>query len=189
MKTPGRITATLIALLTLYVLGYWLFFKKGWYYDLLGYSLHSEIMQWTTGTLYTVFTPMRKLDRHLNLEIPMRNQLIGDWQSHTTTDNVVISPNLDCHFQLGDFVFAGKVEYDPLIDGLSAKFQHQGQNQIFSFTLGSQNDPFEVVNPFGSESGEVKAHASVGRETSPSLPPVIDYETGLTKHPPSTPAP
>ena len=189
MKTTGKITTTLFLLTSLYVFGYWLLFKKAWIYHLMPYTIHSETMCFTYEALDTVFSPIKKLDRHLHLEIPIRNQLIGDWHSHSTSDRVSIRPNLQCQFRLSDFAFDGKVEYNSLIDGLSAKFEYQGQPYLFTINFESRDDEPESKDPFGSENAEIIAWATVKRGSGPSRPDEIVYETGLTKQAPSSPAP
>ena len=187
MKTVRRLTATLIALLALYVLGYWFLIKKDWAFKLRGLKADRVKTEEFIILLHDVFRPLVKLDHFLSVVVPMRNRLTGNWISATTSDFVVFGPDQKCRFELGDFAFDGRAKYDALNSGFIMEFPHRDRLYVFCLRDLSLTNPFGLTPPaFGTAD---HANAFVGRVTDHLNNATIDYKATLTKQPPSAPAP
>ena len=101
MKTAGRITATLVTLLALYVLGYWLLIKQGWAYQLLSNGTDPFQPTKALTAVRSAFAPIRELEQIWTVDVPLRKHLTGHWRSARTNDFVTLGPNQEFHFQLG----------------------------------------------------------------------------------------
>lgn len=171
MKTAGRITTTLALLLTVYLLSYWLLFKAKWAHIVL-LNPHS---QYNSSTAYSAvcraFAPVIELDGFWNVEIPTRKYLTGHWRSEKKGDFVIIGPNQECRFQLGEFASEGKAEVDRVQQGFRLEFLHQKLKHSFFITCVNLETP---------SSSDPEAIAYVGPTTSDPFA----LEILMTKHPP-----
>jgi hypothetical protein len=180
MKTAGKITATLALLLGLYVLSYWLLIVEGristlkWDSDLLiNHPGAYEAVQ-------KAFAPIEEFHEIWTMDLPTRKHLTGHWRSETNGDFVTLGPNQECHFQLGEFSFAGSAKYERDENGFIMEFPHKGQTRLF--VLGLNCFLFDLPS-------SKQASASIGATQFDSSGRGIDYQAILTKHPPSAPAP
>jgi hypothetical protein len=180
MKTAGRITTTLVILLSLYLLGYWFLIKKDWADIWLGDRSLAPRTTKAYLAVYAVFAPIDKLDDYLNTVVPIRNYLTGHWRSDTPTDFVTFGPKEECDFRLGEFASKGKVEYSRTRLGYTMEFS--GKDQRYLFIIALRYDPNDFGNPKG-------AHAYVVPSSRILTGKYTAYDTRLTKQPPNTPVP
>jgi hypothetical protein len=190
MKTPGRITATLIALLTLYVLGYWLLFKEEWAYN----SLHDIRKPWYApeayNALYEVFDPVRRLDCFLSEKVPFRKSYASHWTSESGNDFMSLSSNQECHFSLGSFAFEGKASYVREDHAVFIEFFHQKLTHYLYLKLEDENAPPNSARSiYRPTRAKAIIHHFDDKNLSRKPPSITDYETTLTKQSHSNPAP
>jgi hypothetical protein len=178
MKTVGKITTTLALLLSLYLLSYWLLIKKGWADKLLRDAAYPFDATRASRAVYAAFAPINDLELTWTLHLPTRKRLIGHWRSNTNDDFVTIGTNEECQFQLGEFAFKGKAEYDRSELGFIMEFPHKKRRYLF--LLGLNDEPMAFRS-----SGQ--ASAIVGSPHNDPFGNYTDYAITLTKHPPSTP--
>jgi len=180
MKTVGKITATLLTLLALYVLGYWCLIKKDWLQKLPFLQPDPFMVTQPHKGIRQAFKPLAELDHYLNVELPLRKYLTGHWQSESGTDFVTLDANQVCRFQLGEFASEGKVKYVRYDGGFWMVVAHNGRTHLFRF------NGYPLETRLGSEA---LAYASVNLMTDLGAPDVSDYHTTLTKQSPTPPLP
>lgn len=180
MKTARRLTSTLIALLALYVFGYWFLIKNHWADKLLNDPADPFGQSKAMIAVTSIFQPIEEIDSILRIDIPLQKQLIGTWRSETNNDFVTIGPKQECQFQLGEYAFNGLAQYERGQGGLTAAFTHQDQTHEFSFSYV----------PFSASSGIVHlAFGSIFEISEEYSDDRLRHQSRLIKLPPSAPAP
>lgn len=178
MKTAGKIIATLITLLAVYLLGYWLLIKKEWAHKLL-YD-HADPFCNQSRAYYAVndaYEPIRRLDRFWTF----RRYCTGHWGSDTSSDFVTIGPNQECRFRLGEFASEGIADYGSENRRLAMTFQHQDRTYHFVFVLNAGPESL------GSSKQAFTGVASIFENHPPPIP--VRPPSHLTKQAPSALAP
>ncbi len=187
MKTAGKITATLALLLGLYLLSYWLLFKKDWLYRSAVDPVNPFGSPKLYEALYTSFEPIRKLDLILNIDVPTKKRLTGQWHSDIPGDFVSLSPDQTCRFKLAEFAFEGKAEYKRSKYGFIMEFPHQGR--LHTLVLGHAIETDVFGSTASASSTKWTATAFIEHSIDPLLAPTPVYSNLLTKQTPSAPAP
>jgi hypothetical protein len=187
MKTTGRFTATLLSLLALYVFGYWVLIKNHWADKLLRDPTDPFGQSKARIAITNMFQPISELDWYWNMVIPNRKYLTGHWRSETGNDFVTLGPEGECQFQLGQFTFNGKAEYESQHLCFEVDFIHE--NRVHRFILGDDSlictATLSPPRPSHFDYAVVYVYDSVEFDRGARY----DFEATLTKHPPSAPAP
>lgn len=180
MKTAGRLTALLLSLLALYLLGYWFLIKNHWADKLLFNPSDPFSTTQAYNAVQYAYRPLGELDYYLNVVVPIRKHLTGYWHTNINGNFVIFGPRDECRFQLGHFALNGTAQFDRSIPGFTMDFLHK--NKAYQFELSLDFAP--------SHSAATEQASAVIRSKSrdPFSDP-IDYRTTLSKHPPSAPAP
>jgi len=172
MKSVKTILVALIAVISLYGLAYWVFFRQGLVYMLPSASSNPFGTSGLRRAANAIFKPAREFDLRLTLDAPLRKRLIGNWRSTLTDDFVTISPELACKFRLGRFKHEGFVKFERDYAGYSTEFRQDDVTHVFIFSVdgGLHSPPLP----------ENVAIASVGHDPKPGYREG-DYDAQLTK--------
>lgn len=187
MKTAARLTATLIALLALYVFGYWFLIKKDWLLEINIGSTNPLLPSPFNQAVHKVFVPLAELDRYWNVTIPTRKYLTGHWCAQAGNDFVTLSPEGECQFRLGQFTFNGKAEYYSHHLCFKVEFNHE--NRVHRFILGDESMICTPGPPTLRPPNIDFAHVIILDVVEFDRGARYAYEATLTKQPPSAPAP
>jgi len=187
MKTAGRITASLAAILSLYLLSYWILIKKDWGHKLLTDPTAFHDPGLTYFTAKRAFRPIIELEEIWQLDIPTRKHLIGSWRSETNSDFVTLGPNGECHFQMGHYTFDGTAGYDRNYLGFIMEFPYN--DRVHTLLLGDMRMALLFGSHDSASGNAEEAFALVGQSSPDSFHLISLYKTTLTKQSPSPPTP